>query len=334
MHPRSMIALGVGGVVALVAAAFGIARQMGVKSYGHPVGRVVRAGDQLSVLMETCDPYFPSLKGRSESDMSYSYSLWLMPAAGNGELKTIRLDRGVRSSERSQFSGVLGEAGGVVWLRIRDVIGVDGATGRRVTSQPPTVLANMPISKFLGSTHNPTLEPYRTLCVRRENGEWLALADEVEAPKDLKQGTRLYHNSTCAGSFRDRGLYAVTAEAGPVPRIAGATRVAGVDLHNAAFMRASENGDVVRFSGPEGFLVVYQSEGPGVRTFKFARVNVDGTIAWSVDSQMGRLNQVLPHESVPAFVGELRDELTEPIVAVVQLNTGTIETRSLKGPLN
>ncbi len=334
MHPRSMIALGVGGVVALVAAAFGLARQMGVKSYGHPTGRVVRAGEHLAVLMENRDPYFPSLKGRSERDMSYTFSLWLIPASGTGDVRTIRLDRGVRSSDRSQFSGVLGESGGVVWLRIADVFGVDSATGRKVKSQPPHAIANMPISEFLGPTHTPTLEPYRTLCVKRDNGEWLALADEVEAPKELKQGTRLYHNSSCEGSYRNRGLYSVTADAGAVPRVATSTRLPGVDWHNAAFMRGTENGDVVRFTGPEGFLVVYQSDGPGVRTFQFARVNVDGSIAWTVDTQMGRLTEVLPHESVPVFVGERRDELSEPMLATLQLKSGNLKTTSLKGPLN
>ena len=65
-----------------------------------------------------------------------------------------------------------------------------------------------------------------------------------------------------------------------------------------------------------------------------ARLNTDGTIAWTADTRIGRLNQVLPHERLPAFVGELPQSLTEPMIAVVDLKDGVARTKSLKGPLN
>lgn len=334
MNPRSMLAIGVGGLAAVLAVVFGLARQMGVKSYGSPAGRVVRVGEHFAVLMETCDPYMPSLKGRSESDKSYSYELWLIPESGAGGVRKTSVATSVRSSQRSQFAGVLGAHAGTVWVRASELHGVEVATGKVVQSPPPASIANMPISQFLGPNHDPVLEPYRTCGVRLPSGGWLVLADELEAASDLKAGARLYDNSTSKGSYRDRGLYAVATEPGPIARVATATRVPGVELRNAAFMRAAEQGDVVRFTGPDGVLVVYEAGQPAARTLHIARVNLDGTIAWTADTRLGRLRQVLPHGQLPALVGDFENQLTEPTLVVVRLSDGTLSRQSLKGPLN
>lgn len=333
MNARLWFALTVGGAAVAIALAVGLARQVGVKSYGRPVGRVVRTGEHLAVLMETREPYFPSLQGRKESDMSYSYALWLIPASGDGDARVVRLNRGVRSTDRSQFAGVLGSVGNVVWLRISDLVGVDSASASIVTTTPPPSIANMPISEFLGPNHSPTLRPYRTTGVTLPSGEWLVLADEEEAKTELRPGTTLYDNSTSKGTYRDRALYAVTTQAGPIPRLAASTQLPGVNLHNAAFMRGKADGEVIRFSNPDGFLLVYEGGGAAVRTIHFARVNVDGAIAWTVDTRMGHLAEVLSHQQWPAFVGELENQLSEPMLAVLDLKAGTIKHHSLKGPL-
>lgn len=333
MNIRSQFALVLGGLAASIAVAFGLARQMGVKSYGSPAGRVVRVGDHFAVLMQTRDPYMPSLKGRRESDMSYSFALWLIPESGDGDVRIIALDRGVRSSDRSQFAGVLGAVGDTVWLRIADLRGVDLDSGRIVKTQAPSSIANMPISKFLGPNDDPTLGPYRTTSVKLASGDWLVLADDTEARTHLAPGARLHDNTTSEGTYRNRTLYAVTAAAGPIARVATATHLTGVDLHNAAFMRSSADGDVVRFSNPEGLLLVYEAGGSAVRTIHFARINVDGSIAWTADTRMGRFAEILSDEHRPAFVGELENQLSEPMLAILTLKDGTLKSHSLKGPL-
>ena len=103
---------------------------------------------------------------------------------------------------------------------------------------------------------------------------------------------------------------------------------------NAAFMRAAEQSDVVRFTGPDGVLVVYEAGQPTARTVHIARVNLDGTIAWTADTRLGRLRQVLPHGQLPALVGDFENQLTEPALVVVRLSDGTVSRQSLKGPMN
>jgi len=326
-----MLALCIGGAAAIAAALFGAARQVGVKSYAYPVGRVARAGEQLAVLMERREPYLPSLRGRSESDMSYSHDLWLIPASGDGSIRKIRVARGVRSSDRSQFAGIVGIDGGDVWLRIQDLHGYDLNSGRPISKLPPHSIANMPISQFLGPINAPALGPYRAHTAMLSEGKWLTLADEQEASTRIGRSERLFHNQTAEGTYRCRSLYAVSAESGPIPRVMDAHRMPLEELHNAAFLRTTEDGEIARFSGPDGFLIVYEAGDPAARTTHFARLNIDGSISWATDSTLGRLKQILPHPSTPAFIGELPGKPSETVLSILHLSDGSIKTLVLKG---
>ncbi len=329
-----MLALGVGGLAAAVAIVFGLARQMGVKSYGSPAGRVVRAGQHLGVLIETRDPYFPSLKGRDERDMSYSYMLWLIPESGDGDIRTIRLDRAVASGARTHNIGAQLFDKGILWLAIKDLEGIDVASGKQTTQPAPASVVNTPISQLMGSGEFP-LEQFRAQSVLLASGDWLFLANDDEVKADLKPGKRLYNDpATAKGTYKPRTLHTVTVAPGVIPSIGTVTRLVDREFRNGAFMRADKGGDVVRFSNPDGFLVVHDQGDPVHPSIHLSRVNTDGSIAWTADTKIGRLTQVLPHDRLPAFVGELPQQLTEPLVAVVDLTSGTARTKSLKGPLN
>jgi len=329
MNPRSTIALVLGGLAAVVALAIGLTRQMGVKSFGHPAGRVVRAGQNLCVLMETRDPFFPSLKGRDERDMSYSYALWMIPESCEGDTRVIGLDRGVASGNRTHNIGVQQYANGVVWLTIQDLKGVTLATGQPAPMPPPASVTNAPISQLMGSTE-PPLEPFRAQNVLLDSGDRFVLATEEELKVEYRAGARIYDNSTAKGTYKPRKLCVVHSESGPIPKVANATAVGQTDFRNGAFMRASPNGPVVRFINPEGVLVVHEAGDPVHPRLHFSRLNLDGTVAWSVDTKLGRLTQVLAHDTIPAFIGELPGQLTEPWLAVVHLKDGIVKGRSLK----
>lgn len=337
MNARLILVLGIAGIAAVAALAVILFKQMGVKSYGHPAGRVVRAGQHLGMLMETCDPYMPSLKGVSESNKSYSYALWLIPETGDGDVRTISQDRGVASGARTHNIGAQRFDNGVLWFSIKDLQGVDLASGKNTTQPAPASLVNAPISQLMGSNEHP-LEEYRAQSVKLPSGEWLIFANDEEARTALKPGTRLYDNPSAKGTYRPRLLHTVTVEPGPTARIATATPLSGsgsgVAFRNGAFMRATKGGSVVRFTHPDGFLIIHEQGDPVHPSMCLSRLNLDGSVAWTADTKIGRLTQVLPHETLPAFVGELPQQLTEPLLAVVHLKDGTVKTKSLKGPLN
>lgn len=320
-------------LAAVVVIAAVLLRQVGVKSYGHPVGRVVRAGSHLGVLMETRDPYLPSLKGTNERDARYSYALWLIPETGDGNVRTIHLSRGVQSGSRSHTIGVHHVDSGIIWLAIENLQGIDIASGQLVTQPASASIANTPISQLMGSNEHP-LEQYRAQNVTLPSGEWLFFATDDEANADLTPGTRLYDNSTAKGTYKPRTLRRISVQPGPIPRIDAAALVSAQAFRNGAFMRETKGGPVVRFTNPDGFLVVHDAGDPVHPGVHLSRVNTDGTIAWTADTGIGHLKQVLPHDALPVFVGELPNQLTEPALSVVRLQDGTVKSVSLKGPLN
>jgi hypothetical protein len=337
MNPRSLLVLVVGGIAAVSALAAGLWKQVGVKSYGYPAGRVVRAGENLAVLIQTRDPYMPSLKGVSESDMHYSYVLWLIPATCDGDVRDIRLAKGIRSSNRTHNIGAQWFENGIVWVAIKDLEGVDVATGNVTSQAPPPALVKAPISQLMGEYGGPNmnlLEEYRSKNVTLASGERLVLANDDEIKSDLKPGARVYDNSTATGTFKHRTLERVTIEPGPIPRVATVTRVVETTFRNGSFMRAGKGGNVVRFANPEGFLVVHESLDPVNPTKVFSRVSADGSIVWTTDTTIGRLSQILWHDEIPAFIGEPPQQLTEPTLSVVHLKDGSVKTKSLKGPVN
>ncbi len=333
MHARTVLALVVGGLAAAGALAVGVWKQAGVGSYGHPAGRVVRAGQHLGVVIQTRDRFLPSLKGTDERDARYSYSLWLIPESGDGDILTIRLDRGVASGARTHNIGAQRFDNGVLWFTIADLQGIDVSSGRRVNTPAPASLVNAPISQLMGANEHP-LDGYRARCVTLPNGQWLFIASDDEVKSDLNAGARLYDNADAAGTYKRRTLHTVTAAPGPVPRLATAARLGDREFKNGAFMRSARGGGVVRFTDPDGFLVVHEQGDPVHPTVCLSRLSADGSIVWTADTGIGRLTQMLPHESLPAFVGERPRQLTEPMLSVVSLKDGTARAKSLKGPLN
>lgn len=339
MNARTIFALSIAGLAAVVAIVFGIWKQMGVKSYGYPAGRVVRAGQHLGVVMATCDPYMPSLKGVSESDKTYSYVLWLIPETADGDIRTVRLDRHVKSSDRTHNVGAQMFESAVLWLTIdnNSIRGIEVPSGNKSNLPPPAALVNAPISQLMGGGPNDNpIEEFRAQSVALPTGEWLVFANDDETKTLLKPGARLYDNPTAAAipGFKLRTLHSVTAEPGPIPRVATAKRLGTQDFRRGAFMRSAKGGNVIRFTNPDGFLIVHEGGDPVHPTTRLSRLNTDGSIAWTADTKIGRLTQLLPHDTLPAFIGELPNQLTEPLLAVVNLKDGTVKTKSLKGPLN
>lgn len=333
MSPRTMILIGVAGLAVAAALVAGLARQLGVKSYGMPTGQVVRAGKDLAVLIETCDPYLPSLKGVDESRKSYSYALWLIPERCDGETRVIGLDRGVRSGDRMHARGVHWYEQGVAWAGMGELRGVDVASGEIVTQAPPVGLVNAPISQLMPRDQRP-LEEYRSGGVVLASGLRLVMANEDEEKVELKPGKRLYENPDMGGSFKARRLSSVSVEAGPIPKVASAARVGSAEFRGGSLMRGGRGKGVVRFDNPEGVLVVHMGGDAVHPSLRLSRVNADGTVSWTADTKIGDVSQILWHDTLPAFVGQLPHELTEPMVAVVDLTDGSVRTRSLKGPVN
>ena len=310
---------------------------MGVQSYGYPAGRVVRAGSHLAVVIETRDPYFPSLKGVPEDRMSYSYKLWLFPDSGTSPHSSSRLARSVRSSARTHNIGAQYFENDILWFTISDVQGFDLASNS-ITSRPvPKHIASMPITQLMGF-NSPPEEPYLAKGVLWSPSNWFTLATEAEAAADLAPNSRLDPSDDATRSRDPRTLRQAASASEPRRRVDGTEpRSSAPPDRHAALLRDAPSGNVIRFSNPDGFLVFHR-EGDSVHpTLRLSRVGLDGSTTWTMDTQIYKLKQILPHPTSPAFVGERYlgpGKLAESILAIARLNLGTVHIHSLRDDPN
>lgn len=268
MHPRFIAAIAVLVLALLVTMAVLAARKVGVRSIGHPVGRVVRVGADIAVLIETGEPRMPSLKSRGDGDARFAYELWLIPETG--PTRIVPVASGVRGRNRLAVTGVRRAENRIVWLATDTLLGIDAGTGARVATPVPASVSNEGMSTLNAQTDRPD-EPYRLASL-------------------------------------------------PAP----ATCKLPASLRRAAFMRSTPGGPPVTFTAPDGHLVMH-SAGDAVRpTIHFSRITLDGQVVWTVDTQVVRLTQILPHAARPAFVGERSP--VDQLLTVLNLADGTART--------
>ncbi len=335
MHPRIFISLLVTVLAAITAMLFGIKKQVGVRSYGYPAGRVMRAGPYLAVVIQKCDPYLPALQGTSEDKKSYSYHLWLVPETAAGDTRSASLVRSVRSRDRRHYVGIERVESGVVWYSTSATAGVDYTTLKPANMAVPASVASIPISQLLGSSRPPD-EPYRARIAQLGSEEWLMLATELDARNDLKAGFGMPRNTDAQTTFKPRTLYRVSTKTDQRPQIESFAAVTPLTVRNAAFLRTGATGELYRFTNPDGLLLIHEGDPNTPSTVRLSRMNLDGTFAWTSDTTIQRLTQLLPHDTLPAFVGELATSATpinpHPAVAVINVGDGTVNVKSLIAP--
>lgn len=101
--------------------------------------------------------------------------------------------------------------------------------------------------------------------------------------------------------------------------------------YRAAFARAARRGEQLQLAGG-GSLLLWETRPYRAGTVMAARVDASGNLAWSVDTGIGSLRDVLPDPATPALVGErprIPDQVPEPILVVIDAATGKITTHSL-----
>lgn len=183
----------------------------------------------------------------------------------------------------------------------------------------------------------PALQDFLCSYARPVPTEWLGLHSLKEAerdyrpkswltrdgrPEETKDTRRFYRGQL--GPELDRGQRAILSMAA----------VSDDEYLNAAFVRGGLKADAVRFSDPDGFLMIYTSA-PGLGgTLVVARVDTAGKLIWKTDTGIDRfkLSQVLPDTRYPAFIGtrpSVPGKVSEPILVVVDTQSGAPTTSTL-----
>jgi len=152
-------------------------------------------------------------------------------------------------------------------------------------------------------------------------------ADEAQRapePPRPKGAEALFHLAT--PERRLESLLAAPGEDGAPALAAG-----GEEKFNAAFLRAAPHGGALALPGG-GYLGLYWTQRYREGVIIAARVDAAGAVIWRTETELGRLDEVLPDAERPALIGtrpRAEGRVPEPLLVVIDVQTGRAATRSL-----
>lgn len=295
-----------------------------------PFGECVRTGSHIATLLRTTDPHLPEITGRG-GHTTTSISILLIPLSGGGP-KKIPIAEGLRS-EQFALARILGGDGSTLWF---DVNGVGGVDLRRMELLDAAEVREARVPR---GSRPLAISPdtYLSAGLIVAPGTWFGLHSEEEVrvgfapgkfvrrvvPQESRKQMRRFHRGTLDEPVNDR-----------YHRILSLEPMSAAEYFNAAFLRMDDASEPVRLSDPEGALMIHTSE-PGLNgTAVVSRVDLNGTVRWTVDTAIDRfkLTQILPCRDAFAFVGTrlpVPGRVSEPLLVIVDLADGRVVTHSL-----
>ena len=305
--------------------------------HGSPVGSSIRAGHRVATLIQSLEPYLPSLHRNPENDR-YRVGLFVQPVDGTGRGRMIPIGRGFRAQEVN-FMQLTATDGEVVWCNVKGVDGVNLQTGKLITggTESRKATSTVPARGPGGFPIEPKPEHFLSAGARPTPTEWLGLHSTQEAEKDFKPRSWLRPSKNATNAKELRHLH--RGELGPEQQrsyreILSLTRISEDGYFNGAFLRTAPDADPIRLSGPDGFLIAYTSR-PGLNaTLMVARVDLSGKLVWKTDTGIDhfKVSQILPDPRFPGFIGTrppIPNKVSEPVLVIIDTQSGTTTTTSL-----
>jgi hypothetical protein len=214
---------------------------------------------------------------------------------------------------------------------------------RRVFEIDPATLGAVPLKNASGnrrSQPDERLEAYLCSGGLASPAEWFGVHTPAEVERNFKPGSSISRENPSEKSRAGRRIYRGRVETtGFGPRIKSMEELSSDEYISGAVVRAAADSQPLRLSAPDGFLLTYTSPpnpaAPGTLfagTRMIARVDVSGKRVWTVDTGIGDLQQILPDTKSIALVGTrpmAPDKVSEPILVIVDNQTGAISTTSL-----
>lgn len=305
-----------------------------IRTTGAPWGSSMRAGNTVVTLMTRLEPYIPSLN-RNHGNDRYTVGLLLHDAA-SGERRYVELARGRAPNDLSNAK-LLAVQGTRVWAQVPQTMLYDVASGRLASADEVERDRSLAPPARPFAVSDLTVGERAMLLSLAEGGRvggdrWLG----VHAPENVRRSFREGFRAPVAADFERsaevRRLYTGMLKVDGADVRLGALQPTAVDsLFNGAFVRAARDSALLQLAGGDA-LMVHETRARRAGTVVVSRVGASGDVAWSVDTGIGQLLDVLPDAAWPAFVGErprIPDKVPEPILVVVDASSGRVKTHSL-----
>jgi hypothetical protein len=300
---------------------------------GVPLGLCVRTEGHIATLIQTLEPYTPSLH-RDGSKDRFSVSLFIVPLDGDKPKLVPILSEQPFSA--IQLAKVLGSDGRTLWFDVHGIGGVDLKTFELVpadrTPAPGVALQGAWTSPF-----PPRTDAFLAAGYISAPGQWVGLHSIAELEGEFKPQKFVRRVVRQEEAGQERRFCRATLEAPVNDKYHRVQSIAPVNdgaYLNAAFLRPDEESEPFRFTDPEGALMIFTSELGRNGRLMVARVDLNGRVIWQVDTGVERfkLEQVLPGERSTAFVGTrppVEGEVSEPLLVIVDHTSGSMKSHSL-----
>jgi len=298
-----------------------------------PIGYSLRTDRYVATLMQTLVPYIPSPNRDHSKDM-YRISVLLLPLDGSAA-RMVPIEGSVSGSVFG-LAKILGVDGNTLWFRAGEIGAIDLSTFTQVRDADAGGAAALQRSAA-ATPFGPKPEHHLAAGLFTSPTEWLGAHATPEVERDFKPARFLKRVVRAESAKLPRRLYRGTLDADSSAgyhRILTMTPLGDAEYLNAAFVRLDEKAEPIRLGDPAGVLMVYTSA-PGLNgTLMVARVNLDGTMAWSRDTGIDRftLQQILPGDGSTVFVGPrppVPGKVSEPLMVIVPHATGEMRVESL-----
>lgn len=234
-------------ILTLAVVGFGVKSLFSVRvPHGAPLGDSARAGDAIVTLIQTLEPYVPSLHRQPGNDR-YRLALFVQPVDATQRGRLLPIAREL-TAESFHLARILGYDGTNVWLNAHRLVGVDLRTGKlrgedelaqsnpslpeawddprrftfegrlRFTSEDrqrvfeidPVTLAATPVQPRRGSAPSPfapKLEQFLSAGARPTPTEWIGVLSQTEAERHYQPGSWLRPLNRAEDAKQLRRLY-------------------------------------------------------------------------------------------------------------------------------
>lgn len=302
---------------------------------GTPIGSSVRTDTHIATLIQTLEPYVPSLN-RDHGKDTYRISLFLVPLDGS-DPKLVPLIGGL-SPNSSGLAKILGSDGQVLWYDVAGTGGVDLRNNNLLSEAEVKLARSIPEPvRSNGMPFGPGPEHYLAAGYFIGPNTWLGLHSTVEAQRSFKPKSWLKRVVQAEEAKQMRQFHRAELDPDTTDahhRIVAIQAIDPTEYLNAAFLRMDERSEPIRPMDPPSALMIHTSE-PGLKgTLMVSRADTSGRILWSVDTGIDRfkLQQILPGNGSVAFIGTrlpIPGKVSEPLLVVIENGSGRIKTTSL-----
>lgn len=360
-------------VLVLAVIGFGVVRLVQVRTLGAPFGASVRVGDSLATLVSTQERYIPSLHRNPERDrfridvmitplfsdakprmIALARSLrsnafhpgtkllgtdgpllWMFVP----ELKALdlRTSRVITLADLRAANPGLGEIWTSARFHFADRLHLMSADRQRsYTIDPDTLRAREDETPPRITWQDPAPDVHTHLCQGGPiaTGTWLVALSAKERESSFRVGSTIAHDLPAERSREPRQLHRLQVEPlGTRLRIVALEPVGEASFTGGTLLRRAPGAGPLVLGEPTAVLVCHRTGSTLEPRISVARVDAQGAVAWSVDTGLRDLDQVLPDARHTIMVGRFpapEGRLPEPVAVIVDAATGAVVARSLR----